>query len=58
MPAVKKNKPKSTRNKAKTRATPMLLPRNAREAKKLAEVNAIIDKMIFLPDESTHKTKS
>jgi hypothetical protein len=52
MPAIKKNNPKSIRHKAKARATPLLLPRNPREAKKLAEVNAIIDKMIFLPDET------
>lgn len=56
MPAVKKNKTNSTRSKPKARATPLLLPRNPREAKKLAEVNAIIDKMIFLPDETDAST--
>jgi hypothetical protein len=42
--------------KQKRGTTPLLLPRNPREAKKLAEVNAIIDKMIFLPDETNEST--
>ncbi len=53
--AVKKSKQKNTGSKTKQRTTPLLLPRNEREAKELAEMNAIIENMIFLPDE-TEKT--
>ncbi len=52
MPAIKKTKQKTTRSSNKARTTPLLLPHNPREAKKLAEVNAIIDKMIFLPEDA------
>ncbi len=52
MPAVKKNKQKMIHSTTRPGTAPLLLPRNEREAKKLAEANAIIEKMIFLPDDN------
>jgi hypothetical protein len=52
MPAIQKNKQESIRNKKSARATSLLLPHNERESKKLAEMNAILEKMIFLPEET------
>jgi hypothetical protein len=49
MPPNQKNKQKTNRASKKARSTPLILPHNPREAKKLAEMNAIIEKMIFLP---------
>ncbi len=48
MPAVKKNIRKKIEGPQKPRTTPLLLPRNPREAKKLAEINAMLEKAILL----------
>ena len=49
MAEIKKNKSKSIQAGKKTRSTPLLLPRYPAEAKKLAEVNAILEKAVLLP---------
>lgn len=56
MIATKNDQQKNISKETKPRTTPKLLPRNEREAKKLAEINEIIDKMIFLPDETDAST--
>ena len=47
MTGIKKNKQKNMRDKKNSRSTPLLLPRDPREAKKLAEINAMLENAIF-----------
>ena len=49
MPAIKKNKQKAIRGKKHPAIKPMYLPRDPREAKKLAEINAMLENAVFLP---------
>jgi len=52
MPEIKKNKQKSVRAEKKARATPLILPRYPQEAKKLEEMNAILEHAVLLPHHS------
>ena len=49
MPEIKKNKKKAIRGKKHPDVKPVYLPRDPREAKKLAEINAMLENAIFLP---------